>query len=453
MKKEMEAMKLKASQAILSQKLIESKLPKDLQDHVRTQFEGKTFEEKELDAQIESTRKVYGRLVASTPNNRGFDVRAGMDEVDKIKLGLDGFFLKGAIKPLTAEEAKEMLKGVPAYRSIKASYIDYTGDVDVTGLKNKSTRFTESLVTGDWAEVMASAMNKRLVRDYNALELNASWQQLGVDVVSVTDFKPNLRIRTGGYPNLPAVAQRAPYLPLASPTDEQATYTATKRGGTEDYTLESIKNDDVGALSRIPQRMARAAAQTLHEFVFNFIFPIITTESVGTPNLIYDGTALYTTAHANKGTAALASDAVAFRAARLRMRKQTMKDNAKPLGLRTGFLIVPPDLEAVAYELTMPAAGNANLVPKFEQSFGIKPIVVDYWAATDLTDWVLAAKKEEGAGIEIGFLDGQENPEIVVSDIPNSGSWFTNDVVTLRIRHIYSGAVLDHRFFDGSNVA
>jgi hypothetical protein len=54
--------------------------------------------------------------------------------------------------------------------------------------------------------------------------------------------------------------------------------------------------------------------------------------------------------------------------------------------------------------------------------------------------------------LEVGFLDGQESPELYVADSPTSGSLFTNDVITYKIKHIYGGAVIDFRAFDGSTL-
>ena len=78
-------------------------------------------------------------------------------------------------------------------------------------------------------------------------------------------------------------------------------------------------------------------------------------------------------------------------------------------------------------------------------------IPVDYW--TDATDWAIIADPADIAGFELGFVGGVQDPMILVSDTPNSGSLFTNDVVTFKIRHEYGGAILDYRAFDGSVVA
>jgi DNA primase large subunit len=56
-------------------------------------------------------------------------------------------------------------------------------------------------------------------------------------------------------------------------------------------------------------------------------------------------------------------------------------------------------------------------------------------------------------GIEIGFLDNQQEPELFVQDNPTVGSMFTNDKVTYKIRHIYGGNVVEYRGWDKSVVA
>jgi hypothetical protein len=327
-------------------------------------------------------------------------------------------------------------------RSVKEAYIALTGDVNVTGERPRQ-RFTESLATTDWSKVFADALNKRMVRDYSMMNLD-SWRNF-VEIVPLANFQKQHRIRTGGYANLPTVLERGNYTSLTSPSDEEATYTPAKRGGTEDISIEMIANDNVGAITKIPTRMARSAAQTLHEFVYDFIKPSVNPT-------IYDSVVLYHAgSHANTATTALGTDGVALAAARLRMKKQTMAGSSKRLGLRAGILLVPSDLEEAAYKNLTPAYSKNNQVPEFYQQLGIAPVVVDYW--TDATDWVLVARREDILGLEIGFVNGMETPELFVSDLPNSGSLFTNDVVTYKIRHAYGGAITDYRAFDGSIVA
>lgn len=417
-------------------------LPVTLRDSIRKKYNGKIFTVAELQASIDEGRELIAPYMNPMINNKGMDLKAGMDQYDKVQAAVDGLFLTSGsrLSQLKAgtDDYKKELKGVDPFRSIKEAYIVITGDENVTGQIPRNLR--ASLESADWTDIISTAMNKALVRDYAMLNLD-TWRSF-TDVVSLNDFKENQRVRFGGYANLPDVAEGGSYNPLTSPDDEKASYSAGKKGGTEDLTREMIKNDDVQALVKIPTRMARAAAQTLHQFVFDFIRP-------GNNPTIYDAIALYHATHANTGTTALGATPLAN--ARLRMKKQTMLTNGKRIGIRGGFLIVPSDLEETAYGLLTPALDKYNQVPAFLQQVGIVPIVVDYW--TDATDWVLAAKREDVSGLEVGFVDGQETPSVFISDLPNAGSMFTNDKSTFKIRHEYGGAIIDYRAFDGSIVA
>jgi hypothetical protein len=214
-----------------------------------------------------------------------------------------------------------------------------------------------------------------------------------------------------------------------SPTDEKATYAAAKRGGTEDVTLEMIKNDDVGAIARIPGKLSRAAQRTLAKFVFDFFRT--------NPN-VYDGNAFFHAAHNNLFAAALS--AVELGNHRLAMLKQTELNSADRLGIAPSVLLIPFDLQETAVNLFN---RSTNLDKTFIQELVMNVLPVWYW--TDTNDWCTVADPADIPTLEVGFLDGKEDPELFVQDNPTVGSLFTNDKVTYKIRHIYGGNVTDFR--------
>ena len=107
---------------------------------------------------------------------------------------------------------------------------------------------------------------------------------------------------------------------------------------------------------------------------------------------------------------------------------------------RGKYLLVPVDLEEAAFNMLQRNTNNDRF---FIQQQGIEVVPVPEW--TDTNDWVLAADPAVSAGIEVGFFNGRQEPEIVVADAPTSGSLFTHDKIDLKIRHIYGGAVDDYR--------
>lgn len=395
-----------------------------VKDHIRAQFAGKIYAAADLDATILSTKKLLDASIAGT----GLVIEAGqlrasvtMDQHDKHVLMLDDFFA-----------GKVM--------SFKACYQELTGDMLVTGRLRDAVKIQASVTTAGFTELLGDSITRRMVAEYNASGLS-DWKKITGPPVPLNDFRTQHRPRMGGYGDLPAVAQSGAYNALASPLDEESTYAATKRGGTEDITLEAIKNDDVGLLRRVPVKLGRAGARTLYKFVFDFL---------ATNPVIYDTVALFHATHSNLGVTALAK--ATLQANRLAMMKQTEQGSAEPLGIGPKYLVVPLDLADAAYELTVqpnlagftPTAADAIK----NQTWDVIPVKT--WA--DTNNWYTVADPADIPTIEIGFLDGKEEPELFVQDLPTVGSMFSNDKLTYKIRHIYGGAVVDFRGFQGNVV-
>jgi hypothetical protein len=411
----------------LERALVGSGLPVTAQDHIRKNFDGKIFAAVELDNMIKSTKEMLDSAIAGT----GLVIEAGQiraaivaDQHDKHIKMFDDFF-----------DGKVM--------SFKACYQDFTGDMLVTGQLRDAVKMQASIATGGFTEMLGDSITRRMVSEYNASGLD-DWRKICDTPVPLNDFRTNRRPRLGGYGDLPAVAQGAAYGALTSPADEESTYAATKRGGTEDITLEAIKNDDVGLVRRVPVRLGRAAARTLYKFVFAFL---------DSNAAIYDAVALFHATHSNLAVAALAK--ATLQANRLAMWKQQEQGSAEPLGIAPKSLIVPLDLADAAYELTVQPnlAGIGTFTPTassavWNQTWEL--IVCKTWS--DTNNWYTMADPKDIPTIEIGFLDGKQDPELFVQDLPTVGSMFSNDKLTYKIRHIYGGAVIDYRGIQGNVV-
>lgn len=379
------------------------------------------------------------------------------DTVDKMKAALEGFFFERDMNDVSGKKVKR-------YESFREFYEDLTGDKHITGrldnIKNKHLfaafcgKDINSITSDDFANVLSNYMYRRLVDEYNMQNLVLGNWRAFVDVVPVRDFRPQYRVRFGGYGDLPEVAEGANYENLTELTDEQATYSVRKRGGTEDITIEMIANDDVGAIRRIPIKLARAAARTLHKFVMNtLIFDNPT---------IYDGTTLFSDTHnvngvnvANFANAPATYSIIHVRNARVAMYKFPELNSGERLGIYPKFIIVPPDLEdlfngmlnAERFPRLSGTANTENFPPNdanWARDWRMTVLVNAFAPSTNMV--VFVADKNDVPTIEIGFF-GSEEPEIVVQDRPYVGSMFAADKITYKIRHIYGGTVLDFRAF------
>lgn len=354
---------------------------------------------------------------------------------------------RAQITKSTADQVKERLDNfwdpTKPMQSFKEIYVDVTGDTRVNGKLTEDVRrrLSEALTSASFDQILGDSITRKMLKDYADTGL-ANWRNTVAEVVPLNDFRTVRRMRFGGYGNLSTVAQGGPYLGMTSPTDEEVTYSPTKRGGTEQITMEMIKNDDVGVIRRIPSKLARAAAQTLHEFVWDFL---------ANNSNVYDSVALAASGHSNIVTTALSEATIS--SLRLKIKQQADLSNSKRIGLAARYLIVPSELEELAFKLTTSdkVTGSANNDPSFIKKLNLSLIVVEYW--TDTNNAWITASIDQAPMIEIGFLDGQESPELFVQDMPSQGSMFSNDVLTYKLRHIYGGAVQDYRPFAAAIVA
>lgn len=367
---------------------------------------------------------------AGNPNGDGSGVQLGESDAQKKLDALDGLF-QGA--PVNGQR----------FRGIKEAYIAITGDREMSGMvrdcrllrETDYSRVSEAISASTFDAILGDSIRRQMVREYNQNPLFNDWEFL-CDVVSASDFRTNRRTRMGGYGNLSAVLENGAYGALTSPADEESTYAVTKHGGYETISWETIKNDDMGAVRRIPTKLASAAARTLHSFVFTFL---------SGNAAIYDGTALFHATHNNLGATAL--DATTFAAARLAIMEQTEAGSSAALGLILRHLIVPPELEETAFNLFV---RNTNNDETFVQSR--KPIVHVVPTFTDANNWYASADKSQVPMIELAFLDGRREPDLIWNEAQSEGTVFTNDQFRLKIRHVYGGAVIDYRGLYGAVV-
>jgi len=380
--------------------------------------------------------------------------RFGPTAQDKMIHALDGFF------------DGRNVENVPRFVSIKEAYCRWTGRdyLDVTPSEwlsvfrtryestKDSTRVKEALTTSDWSDVFADTLYRKMIREYQADDYQR-WRKLVSDIDSVSDFRTKHYVRIGGYADLSSVTEQGTYPTLTTPGDEEVEAAVSKYGGIDSITWESIMNDDVGSIRRIPKELGQSASRTL----FKDILDLITTDN---PTMDYDSTALYTS-HSNSGTNALALGGV--NTSIVAMRDQTRYGaSADTLGPRNypRFIVVPNELEQRAQRIFNPSpqyqamildsdAASANdgtgIDPRAFADKGIEVFVYDY--LTDANDWFLVADPNKVPTVVVQFLAGREEPELFVQDQPQVGSVFTADKVSYKIRHIWGRDVLEHRSF------
>lgn len=404
-------------------------LPDVTKARIRAVASGQTLDAEAVKALVEAEVAYVATIAPARVTGAGSGIEPGQDQRAKM-----------------VEAISDVLDGKGS--SIRRVYEDLTGDRFMTGKLAESSRITEALsesaiVSTTFPLLTQEAMHKALLKEY-AKPGADDWRKIVSTITPVSDFRDRKGVRIGGYGDLPIVAERGDYLAIAEPGEESVTIPkVAKRGGLEDLTIEAIANDDVRAFRRIPVSLARAAKRTLAKGVWGVL----------STNMVYTGdtVALFAVGHGNLGTAAF--DATSVEAMRLAMAAQAEQGSAEPLGIRPKFLVIPEALRRTAWTLlnSEKVVGSANNDPNFVAQMALEPIVVPF--LTDANNWYTVADPTQYDTIEVSFFNGQEEPELLLQDQPNIGDNFVKDVLTYKIRHIWSVGLLDTKPFYGAIVA
>ncbi len=161
------------------------------------------------------------------------------------------------------------------------------------------------------------------------------------------------------------------------------------------------------------------------------------------------GSTALTVTRAQNGTSASAHAATAI-----------VRKVGRPIPSRNVHLIHPLELAATVHaslhSAQVPASANndANWIYSQAQGGYIKShIVPKNYLGNDSNNWYLANDAQDAPAFEMGYLNGREEPEILLEDVPINFNSFNFDVISYKVRQEYGGILLDHRNIQGNLVS
>lgn len=289
--------------------------------------------------------------------------------------------------------------------------------------------------TGSFANLMLDAANKTLLAGYEEAEF--TWNIWARTAPAVADFKAINRIRFSESPSLEMVPELADY-PEGKMSDSKESYKIEKFGSVFTVSWETIINDDLDAISRIPAMQGDAARRTQNAKVY---------EVLTSNPLMGDGKALFASDHdsgTNVSGAAAAPSVTTLNAAFTAMRRQKGLNSSVTLNLAPRFLIVPVEYEATAMELfssiSYNAANNNEGVRNIYGPGGGRSmtIVADAVLSSGV-QWYIAADTARIDTIELAFLQGEESPVL-------ENEWdFAKDCYRYKVRQTFGVKAIDWR--------
>lgn len=354
-----------------------------------------------------------------------------LDPVERVQIALDktlGIKVEGFpyIKP---------------WRGIREAYVAITGDSEVCGrIPNYRMRAREAIVAADFPSLLGTSINRHILSDYAAVNYGER-AIISPSPLNLQNFKLQESERVGYFGDLDDVdPETDDYIDAATPPEEKVSGTPIQKGNLLTFSRKTLLNDDLRGLTKRAESWGRAARRTFARYVWNFWIN----------NAIYtaDGTAWFTVGHGNLGATAISAAAVS--ATVNLIAKFVEPGSGEALGLtRVGgfWLVVPQELRRAAYNINQALYLDANFTPNdMFHFFGEKneQIIVNP-LFTDVSDWGLFRDASDIESVTVGFINAQQEPEILLASQPQAGEMFKRDMLAYRIRHEYAAFIADTR--------
>lgn len=316
----------------------------------------------------------------------------------------------------------------------------------------------EALSTSDFPYVFGDVLDRELLSSYQSI--TPVWPQFAARS-AVRDFRPKHYVDLlGGQGLLERVEQLAPY-PQRAPKDSQYTLQVEKYGARVSLAWEDTINDDLDALSRLPDGLAQGSHDTE-----DWLATGLVASATGPNAALFNATALAKVTQAGGsniiiGNPALSTDALSSALTTIGQRRDV--DN-RPLNINGFVLMVPTALEVTARNIL-----NAT---EIRQTVGNETIIIGNWLANRVTlvvnpwlpvidvsanaatTWYLLPKPTSARpGVVLGFLRNHEAPDLRTKAdggmyigggaVPNGEGSFDYDSIDYRVRHVLGGTTVD----------
>jgi phage head maturation protease len=285
-------------------------------------------------------------------------------------------------------------------------------DVAIASLSGRTSTGFAYNTTGTFSNLMLNVVNKQLLTGYELARV--TYNVVGKIGPSVKDFKSLYRMRLAETPYLSVWTDDS--LP-----NEIKGKDKSENSGVESYSAiysvsyQTLINDDLSALSRIPQQLGASASQQV-----NYVFwkKVIDNVAVADTYSFFDNTH-----HANDITSGGVPSTSQLNSMRSKMMTQKGLTNSVILGADPKFLVGPAALHSTINQICgSEYDSTASQFQTLNVNKGLIPViepVLDTFG--DTHTYYLFADTNSLTPLEVVFLEGQESP--VIRNWLEPGTW------------------------------
>ena len=429
----------------------------------------RSFAEKLCDdgVSISDARKLIIERAANKPLGQGAtQMRVTESEADKFYAAAKAGLIQRASASAGIRTSVEQVPGADEFRyaglrQLAESFVERMGvntrrlapkDVALIALGHAPTINRHNIqrdayhTTGSFANLLLDAANKTLLAGYE--EAPYTWSQWARQGTSVADFKAINRIRFSEVGNPEMVPEKGDY-PESRMSDSKESYQVEKYGSVFTVSWETVVNDDLDAISRIPAMQGASCRRKQNATVYGVL---TANANLSDGGALFNGTAQSTAGgHANLAGSTGAPSVATLNAGFLSMMTKKGLNSDAILNIVPSTLIVPASLGATALQLVGSIAdplaggstttGNSNTLniygPNGSRSLAV--VIEPVLDANSTSAWYLAASPTQVDTVEITFLQGEESPVL-------ENEWdFDKDCYKYKVRQTWGVAAIDFR--------
>lgn len=283
-----------------------------------------------------------------------------------------------------------------------------------------------AMTSSDMPALLADVAHKSLQRAYQLAP--ATWKPF-VNEIKVPDFKPHSLVQIGGAPQLALIGENGEYQ-SGGMVDGKEVVKLASYGRMVSMTRQMIINDDLGAITRIPDAFGSSAANLESDLVWGIV----------SANLaMADGVALFHANHKNLAASGSAIGIASVSAGRAAMAQQKAIDGVTPLSISAAFILVPSAKATAAEQFvgaTFPVQVGDVVPPTLRRLQVISEPRLDL---SSTARWYLAGDPTQVDTIAAATLIGQDGAHI-------ESRWlFESDALQIKCRHDFAAAAADFR--------
>lgn len=258
--------------------------------------------------------------------------------------------------------------------------------------------------TSDFPNIFENALHKTMLRGFELQK--PTWPRF-CKTSSLSDFRPHIRYRSGSIGDLEVRLANGEYKSVTLGDAERETIQAVARGGILNVSREMLVDDDMSVFTDAATMLGQSAARTLEKAVYA-LFAL----NGGDGPTMGDGEPLFDPTHGNIAAVAAAPTVASFDAARVAMASQLDPSGNDYLDLSPTIWLGPMSLGGTARVINGAEFDNDGTA--FQKPNKVRNLLSDVIDTPRLSGnaWYSLADPNVEPVFEVGFLDGQQAPQL-----------------------------------------